>query len=142
MLEINYTVFVQIANFLLLLFFLNILLFKPIRGILSKRKEDLARQQKAVEDLLGMAERDRKAIEEGMAKARKEGFLQKEGAKSAALDQEKGIMQEAVGKVEDRMTRAAGERERQVAAVKKGLETEIATFSKELAEKLLGRSLA
>ncbi len=41
MLEINNTLIIQIANFLVLLFLLNIILYKPIRKILGQRQEEM-----------------------------------------------------------------------------------------------------
>ncbi|MFC1863408.1 ATPase, partial [Thermodesulfobacteriota bacterium] len=47
----NYSLFIQIANFLVLLFVLNIILYRPIRKILYKRREEMATTKSVAEDL-------------------------------------------------------------------------------------------
>ncbi len=46
MLNIDGTMFLQIANFLVLLFILNLILFRPIRKILAQREDEMNSRQK------------------------------------------------------------------------------------------------
>ena len=62
MLEIDYTVFIQVANFLVLLLLLNILLYKPIRGILAKRREQETALKNSTEDFQSQADQNEKSI--------------------------------------------------------------------------------
>ena len=39
MIELNWTFFVQFANFVITLMVLNLVLYRPIRGIIKKRAE-------------------------------------------------------------------------------------------------------
>jgi len=141
MLNIDGTLILQIANFLVLLFVLNIILFKPIRSILAKREEALASQRKTIEDYEKRADQDEKAIEEGRVQARKEGYASRETVKGQALIEEKGILQEAGAAVEQKLDAAKKEIEAKVTAAKKALEGQIAGFAQELAQKILGRSV-
>jgi F-type H+-transporting ATPase subunit b len=45
MIDIDWTLFVQILNFLVLVFLLNIVLFRPIRKILQARQARLAARE-------------------------------------------------------------------------------------------------
>ena len=141
MLEINTTVFIQIANFLLLLLLLNIILYRPIRRILTKRNEETNSLQKMIEDFHDRSERNENSIEDGMVLARKEGLTEKEGFKGEGLEEEKGILQKASSSVEEKIGQAKEEMEAKMADVRKSLEGQIADFSKELAEKILGRGI-
>ena len=141
MLNIDGTVILQIANFLVLLVVMNIILYKPIRGILAKRDEEMASRQKMIDDYQGRVKDNEEAIESGMVSARKEGYQEKESLKVLGQEEEKGVLQEAGAAVERKLTAAKQEIETKVAAAREVLESEISGFSNELAEKILGRSV-
>ena len=141
MLNIDGTVILQIANFLVLLVVMNIILYKPIRGMLAKRDEEMASRQKMIDDCQGRVKGNEEAIESGMVSARKEGYQEKESLKVLGQEEEKGVLQEAGAAVERKLTAAKQEIEVKVAAARETLEREISDFSNELAEKILGRSV-
>ncbi|OQX61137.1 MAG: hypothetical protein B5M56_09905 [Desulfococcus sp. 4484_241] len=141
MLNINGTLILQIANFLVLLLILNLILFKPIRRILSQREEEFQSRRKVIDDYQSRAQQIQKDIEEGKVLARKEGYTAKEMLKNQALEEEKGILQEAGSAVEQKLTAAKKDIEAKTAAAREVLEGQIASFSKELAQKVLGRSI-
>ena len=141
MLKIDSTLLIQIANFLLLLFFLNIFLYRPIRRILSQRHDETSSLKKTIEDYNDRSEQNERGIEEGVVQARKEGYEQKENVKGQALDEEKAILQEAGSSVEEKKDKANKELGSKIADVRKILEEQVAGFSQELAEKILGRSI-
>ncbi|MBW1701113.1 MAG: hypothetical protein JRJ69_03560 [Deltaproteobacteria bacterium] len=141
MLKIDSTLLIQIANFLLLLFFLNIFLYRPIRRILSQRHDETSSLKKTIEDYNDRSEQNERGIEEGVVQARKEGYEQKENVKGQALDEEKAILQEAGSSVEEKKDKADKELGSKIADVRKILEEQVAGFSQELAEKILGRSI-
>ena len=141
MLNIDGTLLLQIANFLVLLFILNLILFKPIRRILSQREEEMNSRQKTIDGYQDSAEQSEKDIEEGMIQARKEGYTEKETLKVQGLEEEKGILQEAGAGVEQKLAAAKKEIEAKVEAAREALEGQIGSFSDELAQKILGRSI-
>ena len=141
MLSVDSTLFIQIANFLILLVLLNIFLYKPIRGILAKRREEENSLEKSIEGYQIRADENEKGIEEGKVQARKEGASEKEGLKGEGLEKEKGILQEAYSAAEEKIGSARKEMEAKMAEVQRSLEDQVAAFSNELAEKILGRSV-
>ncbi len=82
-----------------------------------------------------------KELDENMVGARSEGYKEKENLKNAGLEEEKGMLHEATSRAEEQISKAKEEIERSVVDVRQSLESEVAVFSKELAEKILGRSL-
>ena len=142
MLEINYTLFFQVATFLLILFFLNIFLYNPIRKILTQREKQKDALTQDIGDLQAQCEKDAKSVEDGMVLARKEGYLEKERLKVRAVGQEKTILQETGSLVEQKRTVAREETESKIVDARKVLEAELSGFSKDLAQKILGRSVA
>ena len=141
MLKIDYSVFIQIANFLILLLLLNIILYRPIRRILKQRKDAMEGLEVRASDLQGRAAKDSKALEENISGARREGYKERESLKAEALETEKKMYQEATAKAGDKLDRARKEAEQKLAEIRQGLVQEVGLFSRELAEKILGRSL-
>ncbi|MBW2610584.1 MAG: hypothetical protein JRC68_09610 [Deltaproteobacteria bacterium] len=141
MLNIDGTMFLQIANFLVLLFILNLILFRPIRRVLAQREEEMNSRQKTIDDFQGQAEKNERGIEEGVVQARKEGYAEKEALKSHGLEEEKAILQEAGAGVEQKLSAVKKEIETKIAVAREALEGQIASFSDELAQKILGRSI-
>jgi len=141
MLNIDGTIILQLANFLVLLVVMNIILYKPIRGILAKRDEEMASRQKIIDGYQGRVKDHEEAIESGMVLARKEGYREKESLKVLGQEEEKGVLQEAGVAVERKLTTAKQEIEIKITVARETLESEISGFSNELAEKILGRSV-
>lgn len=141
MLEINGSLFIQIGNFLVLLFLLNILLFRPIRGILQRRSDELAALEKAVADYEGRSGQGEKRMEDSLVAARKEGFSSKEKLRGEGLNNEKEILKAAGASAETKMLAARKDIESRMTEVRRALNAEIRMFSKELAEKILGRAV-
>ena len=141
MLNIDGTMFLQIANFLVLLFILNLILFRPIRRVLAQREDEMNSRQKTIDDFQDQTEKNEKGIEEGIVQARKEGYAEKEAFKSQGLEEEKEILQEAGAGVEQKLSVAKKEIETKIADAREALEDQIAGFSDELAQKILGRSI-
>jgi F-type H+-transporting ATPase subunit b len=137
----DWTLFLQLANFLFLLFILNIILYRPVRQILGKRKAEVDGLQLSVSELEGNANRFAGDLEEGMAKARKAGYQEKEGLKNQGLEEEKKLLKEAAVASGERMGQARTEMEQKLLGARGTLEKELSVFSRELAEKILGRSI-
>ena len=141
MLNIDGTLIVQIVNFLVLLLILNFILFRPIRSVLARRADEINSRQKTIDDYQEQAETNEKGIEEGVIQARKEGYTEKEALRSQGLEEEKGILQEAGGGVEQKLSAAKKEIESKIEVARETLEDQVASFSDELAQKILGRSI-
>jgi F-type H+-transporting ATPase subunit b len=141
MLEINSTIIIQIINFLVLLLVLNILLYRPIRGIISRRNNEMYSLQGVVDEFQKKIMQQEVEVEESAVLARKEGYQERERLKGQGLGEEKRILQEASSSAEEKVGQAKKEIDAKLAEVKKTLEEQVSLFSSELAEKILGRSV-
>lgn len=141
MLQINQSLLIQMGNFLLLVFLLNIFLYRPIRRIIAQRGEEMGSLEDAIGEYQGKAEENEKGIQEHMVQARTEGFRVKESLKMEGLEKEKGILQESSSTAEQKISKARSEIDEQLKDVRKILDEQVAVFSKELAEKILGRNV-
>ena len=137
----NITVFVQIANFLFLLIVLNFILYRPIRKILGRRSEKENSLHESIGDFRERSEHYGKELEEGVKEARGEGFKEKDNLKKAGALVEKEVLQKAISSAEEKIGKAKDGIERSVTGVRQSLEDELNMFAKEVAEKILGRSI-
>jgi F-type H+-transporting ATPase subunit b len=141
MLQIDQSLLIQMVNFLVLIFLLNILLYRPIRRIIAQRSEEMGILEQAIETADKKSNENEEGIHENRLLARKDGYQTKEALKLEGLAEEKTILQASGSQVDEKISGAKGEIDAQAAAVRKALEEQVAVFSKELAEKILGRSV-
>ncbi len=137
MLELNKWFFVQLANFLVLLFLLNILLFRPLLNLFKERKENI---DGAIEE----AKRLNEKKDEELARFNKELSDAREKAKDfynslrqeGLLKQKEMIVQaqeEALKEIEA----AQAEIRRETEKVRRLLGDDVRRFSEEIVEKLI-----
>jgi F-type H+-transporting ATPase subunit b len=141
MIDINLSLFIQLINILLLMWILNILLYKPIRTILRQRAEKkglLTSECLTAEENLV---RKKNEVQEQLQQARKAGMDQKNLLKLDAQEEEKKLLQEANQKVEGELTQARSKIVQQLEAARKSLTGDVAAFSQEIAQKILGRTI-
>ena len=137
----NSTVFIQIVQFLFLLFVLNMIFYRPIHRILSQRSDKEKDLHESIEGFREKSDQYLKDLEENYKGARGEGFKEKDMLKQAGTEAEKEILQEAISSAEVKIGKAKDEIDRSVTGVRESLEDELNMFSKELAEKILGRNV-
>lgn len=141
MVSLDYTLFIQIINFLLIIFVLNLLLYKPLLKIIDKRDGQIEGAKAKVRSLDQQIEQMMAEYEEKLRKARQEAMRQKEAIQQSGAEEARRI----VGAVSTEIAKAAAEfklkveKEKQEAlSALKGQSEQIAV---EISEKILGRSL-
>jgi F-type H+-transporting ATPase subunit b len=141
MINIDQSLIYQIINVLLLMLILNFILYKPIRTILKQRAEKVAglasEAQKAQSDMT-QKEQD---YQNRLLQARKEGFEQKNLFKLEGQEEENKLLQQASLKIEAELTQNRQKIAQQVEEARKKLSGEVASFSQEIAQKILGRTI-
>ena len=141
MLTFNVTLLIQIANFLILLLLLNIILYKPIRKIMTQRREEMSTSEKTIADLLDRISRLSAELDQDVAAARKDGFKEKEDCKNEGREEEARMLQKTFDSVSEKISKTRGDIERNMTGLRQSLDKEVSLFSQELAEKVLGRSI-
>jgi F-type H+-transporting ATPase subunit b len=142
MLTIDFSVIIQVVNFLVLLFLLNAVLYRPIRRILKRRNDEIEGLTHSAAELEEKSLVRSRGLEESNASARREGFREKESLRSEAMEAEKKMYHEATTVAGGKMEEARKRMVARVQEIRKELEKEMGTFSSELAEKILGRRLS
>ncbi|OPY05131.1 MAG: F0F1 ATP synthase subunit B [Syntrophaceae bacterium PtaB.Bin038] len=141
MVDIDYTLFIQLVLFLLLIWILNQVLYKPLLRIMERRKEILDKAQEEVKTVQETIDRRVAEYEEKIRAAKMEamgqkGDLAKEGAEAAKVITDKAKAEIAVmmGEFQTRL-------EKELASARELLRNQSLRISSEIAEKVLGRSI-
>ena len=139
MVSVDGSIVVQIVNFLLLIWILNMVMYKPIRKILLERKEKITGLQSVIDGSDQEVVEKEKAYADGVRQARAAGQKEKETLIQAAAEEEKAI----VGKINESAQaelKAVKEKiNQEMGTVKAALEDEIDAFADAIGQKILGR---
>ena len=132
---------VQIANFLIIIWVLNILLYRPIRSILIQRKEKITGLEQNIDKLNeDTAEKD-EAYMAGIKDARARGLNEKEALMKEGAEEEKRIIEQINQKAQANLAEVRENIKKEAQNVRESLNKEIDTFANAISEKILGRAV-
>jgi len=130
----------QMINFLVLLFVLNLVLYKPIRKVILERKAKIdgmqAEANKAAVDLIAGED----AYKNGLKQARSEGLKKKEAFVEEASQEEKEIIDQINKKAQATLAQVKKQVADETEQARKSLEGEIEAYAAAISEKILGRA--
>jgi F-type H+-transporting ATPase subunit b len=135
------SVFIQIANFLFLIWVLNLILYKPIRNVLIQRKEKVSGLEQSIETFKRDAKEKEDAFAVGLRKARAKGLLEKENLLNDAADQEKEIIAKINDKAQADLAKIREKIAKDADAARQSLLQEVDSFAEAIGQKILGRSV-
>lgn len=141
MINIDISLFIQIANFVLIIFILNIILYKPIRNIVNQRKEKVEGLEKNIEMSSRDAVEKDEAYKSGIKEARVKGLKEKETLMQAAADEEKEIIAKINQKAAADLNEVREKIQKDVEGVRTSLQQEVDAFANAIGEKILGRAV-
>lgn len=142
MIELNWTFFVQIFNFLLLMFVLNKILYKPILRVLDEREERIVGGQEKAKKLLEESQGILKSYNDKLYDAKIDAMTIKNTSRKQAVDEANGIIEEARHKADTIVLNVQKEMAEEIDRVKKELEPEIGVMAGTIAQQILGRKVA
>jgi len=135
----DYTIFIQIITFLVLIYILNILLYKPILYIIERRKKQLDELENEIK--LFNESVDKRAAEYDeklrLAKANASEF-KKEIIKEGA-DQAKNIIDAVRNEVPLMMQEFQQKMDKEIQTARQTLDSQSRKLSLEIAQKVMGR---
>lgn len=141
MIKIDGSIVIQIANFLLLVWIMNLILYKPIRKVLKERREKIS----GLEQNIVAAQDDAKEKEEtfvgGIKEARSRGLQKKDALIAEAAQEEKRIVDEINKKAQANLAEAREKISKEAEVVQASLQKEIDSFAQAIGEKILGRAV-
>jgi F-type H+-transporting ATPase subunit b len=138
----DWSVSIQIVNFLFLIFVLNLILFRPIRKILQERREKVKGMETAIDHAGKSVHEKNAAFEKALRDARAKGLKEKEALVKQAEEEERrqieAINSKAQAELEEIRRKIAADAER----ARQALQPQIGAFADEITQKVLGRALS
>ncbi len=141
LISINETLIVQVISFLLFLFIINRLMFRPLRGVMAERQrhiqqiqEDIAAAEKKVDSLFEQVKRQELEV-------KKEAFTQAKELEQSATRQAAEIFAATSEKIAAQREKAQKEVDAQILEARKSLGKESQILALGIMEKLLDRRL-
>lgn len=139
--EINWSLAWQIGNFLVLIVALNYLLYKPIRGIIRQRAEKTAQLNSDIASSEEGSRSKAQELEARLAEARQEGVTTREEMKGEGHAKEREIVEAATAEMERAVAKVREEIAAEIGQARDELKGQVQSFGRELAQKILGRSI-
>ncbi len=140
MIDLDYTFFVQLVNFLVILTVLNLILFRPIRGIIKKRAEVMNEKLASIESFTADAEGKLENYKASLSDARVEAHQIRMSKKAEGSDAEADVLAKAGAEAAEKVAAARKEIEGQKQAALKALHGEVAGYAKSVAGKVLSKA--
>ena len=138
----DWTLIVQIVNFIVLIMVLNAVLYKPIRKILIERQKTVNQFEKDIDTLQeGAAENDQ-TFQSTISEAKAKGLSEKEAMKEAGEEEEKRLINELQEKAQADLETVRAQIAQDAGAAREKLKAQAEAFSVSIAEKILGRSVS
>ncbi len=132
------TIFIQAANFLVTIFVLNVLLIKPIREIIKKRKGLMADQLEKIEGFNNSAEKKVADYEAQLTSARKEANELRSAKKDEGSVEEQKLLSAAGEEASSTIQAARAEIKTQVKGAMDQLTKDVDKFAEAATGKILG----
>ena len=142
MISVDGSLFVQIVNFVFLIWILNIILYKPIRKILLQRKDKIFGFEKNIQTSLRDAKEKDESLSAGIKAAREMGLKEKEALLNSAAEDERRIIKAIQKKAEEELTKIRQQIKKDADSARVALQEEIDNFAEAIGQKILGRSVS
>jgi F-type H+-transporting ATPase subunit b len=141
MVSLDYSLGIQVINFVLLIFILNRLLYKPLLGMIDKRKQKFADSEAEIRRLYETVEQQMAAYEEKLLRAKAAAVEEKNEIIRKGAEEARAITDAVRAEIPGLMEQFQVRMGQEVGAAKRILAGHSQRLSIEIAEKVLGRSL-
>jgi F-type H+-transporting ATPase subunit b len=131
---------IQIANFLLIIWIMNLILYRPIRNILRQRREKVEGLELSIETYNENAQEKDDAFASGIKEARTRGLKEKETLLQAAAEEEKQIIENVNAKAQAELAEIRKKIAKDADAASASLQEKVDEFADDICQKILGRT--
>lgn len=138
MLELNKWFFVLLLNFLILLYFLNIILFKPLIKLFNDREESISDSLNAAKEMDKRKEEAISALDRELKEARKGASEIFENIRKEGLNRQREMLEGANKQAHDYIVNAKAELKTEAERARQRLRSDVEKFSEEIVKKLVG----
>ena len=141
MINVDGSVFIQIANFIFLIWIMNMILYKPIRKALLQRKEKVSDLERCITNFNIHAQEKENAFASGIREARASGLKEKQSLIQSGSDEEKIVIENINKKAQAELVKSREKIARDAESVRVSLQKELDTFVNAIGQKILGRAV-
>jgi F-type H+-transporting ATPase subunit b len=141
MIEINYTLIIQVINFFVLLWILNRILYKPILKILEERGRKTAGAMKDAEEMESDAAEMLQNYERGLREAKVKAHEERDRIRIQGIEREREILDEARKNALESINKFRSKIEDESKEALDSLTKESQDLSSEIVEKILAREV-
>ena len=141
MIQLNFTLFIQLINFLLLLVILNAILYKPILAKIREREARIKGDRDKAKELAEKIDVEEGRHQQQLATARQTAAQYKAALLAEAKKKEAHVLEAAkadAGRIVEDMKKAI---QADAEEVRKTLQTQMTPLAQSIAQKLLGRAV-
>lgn len=137
----DWSFILQIANFLFLIFALNLLLYRPIRRILRERRDKIKGMELAIQNAAQGVEEREAAFAKAIKDARAKGLKEKEGLVQQAEAEEDKLIESINAKAQAELGEIRAKIKADAERARQSLQQEVGRFANEITRKILGRAV-
>ena len=139
LISINETLIVQVIGFLIFLFLINRIMFRPLRNVMADREIYIERVKLDIDQARNKIDTMTSQIEEQEAEVKKEAFELKEQREEIGSQQAKEIFAAARQKIADTSAKVQKDIDGKIAEARKSLQKESEALAISIIEKILDR---
>ncbi|MGM0417299.1 MAG: ATP synthase F0 subunit B [Thermodesulfobacteriota bacterium] len=139
--SLNSSLIIQIINFVVLILVLNAVLYKPIRGILAKRKNLMDSLEEDAGHAVKKAKDSEIKFREDIKAARMKGAEKKNEIIDSASEEEDKLLSEIQQESVEKINQVKEKISKETEAARASLEKDIGEFASQIAKKILGRAV-
>jgi len=139
--ELNWTIWIQFANFFVLLAVLNVILYKPLREVMKRREETVSGGHDRAQELEGQINEKMSRYQEQLQEARARGSEERANLRKAALQEEGTILGAAQEEASRHLQGIKGQVAAEAETAREALKAETDALASQIASRVLGREL-
>lgn len=141
MIKLDWTLFLQFANFMILMVVLNALLFKPLRAALQARREAIESSKAKVHDIDEQVQAQIARYEAQLQEARLQGAQERATLRKAGQEEEARILGAANQTAAEKLQTIKQQIQEEAGTARQALRDETEDLAREIAGKVLGRAI-
>ena len=141
MIKLDWTLFLQFANFMILMAVLNALLFKPLRAALQARREAIESSKAKVHDIDEQVQAQIARYEAQLQEARLQGAQERATLRKAGQEEETRILGAANQTAAEKLQTIKEQIQEEAGTARQALRDETEDLAREIAGKVLGRAI-
>lgn len=141
MIKLDWTLFLQFINFIVLMAALNLLLFKPLRAALQARRDAIEGSRAKVQDIDEQVQAQVARYEAQLQEARLQGNQERAALRKMAQEEEARVLGEANRSAAEKLQGIKDLIEKEAGQARTFLHSETEGLAKEIAGKVLGRAV-